>query len=72
MIALTDLETLERAWELFGEHNTAALDLLAMVARDKLRWGGTAEDAVKAFQGCQRYSVYRHMATGRWLVRKLS
>jgi hypothetical protein len=70
--AMTDLETLKRAWELFGKSTTAVIDVLAMVARDNLEWGGTLEDAIRAFQGCQHYQVSQHRATGKWLVRELA
>ena len=72
VIAVTDLEALERAWEVFGESTTAVIDILAIVARDRLGWGGTLEDAVTMFQGCQRYNVYQHTGTGRWHVRRLT
>ena len=69
---MTDIETLEAAWEFFGESPTAVIDVLAIVAQENLGWGGTLDEAVKLLRGCRRYSVYQDATTGEWLAQRLA
>ena len=68
---MTDLETLELAWEFFGKGGLAGVTGLAVVARENYGWGGTAEDAIRMFQGSGQYRVYQHAVTGEWVVQRL-
>ena len=69
---MADLETLELAWEFYGECPTATVDVLTAIAQKTMGWGGTVEDVIQVFQGCPRYRVYQDTVSGAWLVRRLT